>query len=58
MLKKINKKWFQHTIPKNSFIGWLVILNKLSTRDRLVQWGIVYFAGVVLLVSIFSFNVH
>lgn len=50
--------WFQHTIPKHLFIGWPVILNKLSTRDRLIQWGYTG-VGIVLRVEItLSLNVH
>lgn len=26
--------WFKGAIPKHSFICWLAILNRLSTRDR------------------------
>ena len=30
--------WFQHTIPKHSFIGWLAIKSKLQSY-RLLKWG-------------------
>jgi hypothetical protein len=31
--------WFPHNIPQHSFIGWLAIKNKLSTRARMLKWG-------------------
>ena len=31
--------WFHLTISRHSFIGWLVVINKLSTRDRMAKWG-------------------
>ena len=31
--------WFHLTISKHSFIGLLVVINKLSTRDRMAKWG-------------------
>ncbi|GKV27354.1 hypothetical protein SLEP1_g36534 [Rubroshorea leprosula] len=30
--------WFPHAIPKHSFIGWLAILNRLTTKARQKQW--------------------
>ena len=32
--------WFPTTIPKHSFIGCLAIKNRLTTKNRLLQWGI------------------
>lgn len=29
--------WFKEMIPRHSFISWLVVLNRLSTRDRQVK---------------------
>ena len=26
-------------IPKQAFIGWLVMLNRLSTKVRMLNWG-------------------
>ena len=31
--------WFQYHIPKSSVISWMAVLNRLSTKDRLVSWG-------------------
>lgn len=33
--------WFSSHIPKCSLISWLAIHNKLSTSDRLVQFGVI-----------------
>ncbi|GKU98316.1 hypothetical protein SLEP1_g11335 [Rubroshorea leprosula] len=30
--------WFSQAIPKHSFISWLAVLNRLSTRARQKQW--------------------
>lgn len=40
--KKIWQKLICFTlhVSKCSFVSWLVILNRLPTRDRLAQWGI------------------
>ena len=32
--------WFKEAIPNHSFIGWLVIRNRLSTKARLMEWGL------------------
>lgn len=31
--------WFKGAIPKHSFLMWLTHLDRLPTRDRLVNWG-------------------
>ncbi|CAN1192276.1 LINE-1 retrotransposable element ORF2 protein [Linum perenne] len=31
--------WKRPIIPRNSFLTWLVILNRIATRDKLFQWG-------------------
>jgi hypothetical protein len=31
--------WFPHAIPKQTFILWLTMHNRLSTGDRLLAWG-------------------
>ena len=31
--------WFPKHIPKHSFILWLAIRGRLTTRDKLLQWG-------------------
>jgi hypothetical protein len=31
--------WFDLTIPRHSFIGWLAMKNKLPTKERMIQWG-------------------
>ncbi|EOA33837.1 hypothetical protein CARUB_v10021318mg, partial [Capsella rubella] len=31
--------WFKERIPKHAFISWVVIRNRLTTRDRLRGWG-------------------
>ena len=52
--------WFHLTISKHSFIGLLVVINKLSTRDRMAKWGYlgdslcVFFVEIVLKVEIIS----
>ncbi|CAA7055588.1 unnamed protein product [Microthlaspi erraticum] len=33
--------WFKGHIPKHAFIFWLVVQNRLATRDRLRSWGLV-----------------
>lgn len=32
--------WFSRAIPRHSFHSWLVILDRIPTRDRLMQWGL------------------
>lgn len=32
--------WISRGIPRQSFHGWLVALNRLPTRDRLISWGL------------------
>ena len=34
--------WFSLAIPtsRHSVIGWMVALNKIPTKARLIQWGI------------------
>ena len=32
--------WFSRAIPRHSFHIWLVIQNRLPTRDRLINWGL------------------
>ncbi|KAI8560676.1 hypothetical protein RHMOL_Rhmol04G0275900 [Rhododendron molle] len=31
--------WFGQAVPRWSFIAWIAILGRLSTKDRLVSWG-------------------
>lgn len=31
--------WFKEAIPKHSFFTWIVVLNRLSTRDRQMGWN-------------------
>lgn len=31
--------WFSQAIPKQAFILWLAVLNRLTTGERLVTWG-------------------
>ncbi|CAN1300978.1 hypothetical protein LINPERPRIM_LOCUS24764 [Linum perenne] len=31
--------WKRPIIPRNSFLTWLVIINRIATRDKLFQWG-------------------
>ena len=33
--------WSSLNVPKHSFISWMAILNRLSTRDKMREWGIV-----------------
>ena len=32
--------WFSHGTPKYSFCVWLAAQNRLSTRDRMMQWNV------------------
>ncbi|XP_018448859.2 uncharacterized protein LOC108820409 [Raphanus sativus] len=32
--------WLSKDIPKHSFLTWLFVLNRCSTRDRLLNWGV------------------
>ena len=31
--------WYSKAIPKHAFIGWLAMLNRLSTKERMLKWG-------------------
>uniref|UniRef100_A0A2N9JAL9 Reverse transcriptase domain-containing protein n=1 Tax=Fagus sylvatica TaxID=28930 RepID=A0A2N9JAL9_FAGSY len=31
--------WYSLNIPRHSFIGWLAILSKLPTKERMLKWG-------------------
>ena len=31
--------WFSYGIPRQSFLTWLVLLDRCPTRDRLLRWG-------------------
>ena len=33
--------WSSLNVPKHFFISWMVILNRLPTRDRMREWEIV-----------------
>lgn len=35
-----NDVWAHYNIPKHNFIYWLVMLNRLQTRDKLVKIGV------------------
>ncbi|GAA0164614.1 hypothetical protein LIER_20207 [Lithospermum erythrorhizon] len=30
--------WFWHNVPRHSFILWLLVLERLETRDRVAKW--------------------
>lgn len=32
--------WLRGGIPRHSFLTWLVALNRIPTRDRLISWGL------------------
>ncbi|KAG2307466.1 hypothetical protein Bca52824_027214 [Brassica carinata] len=32
--------WTPRSIPRQSFHAWLVALNRIPTRDRLIGWGL------------------
>ena len=32
--------WYTKYVPKHSLIAWMVILNKLPTKEKLVNWGL------------------
>lgn len=40
--------WFHGNIPKYSFILWLVMRDRLTTRDRLICWGLQIPSGCLL----------
>ncbi|GKE08566.1 reverse transcriptase zinc-binding domain-containing protein, partial [Tanacetum coccineum] len=31
--------WFSQNIPKHAFIVWLAVQDKLTTQDKIIQWG-------------------
>ncbi|CAA7026437.1 unnamed protein product [Microthlaspi erraticum] len=33
--------WFKRRIPKHAFILWIALRNRLTTRDKLISWGMV-----------------
>lgn len=35
--------WFSQGVPRYSFITWLAVKNRLSTGDRMRQWGLVQY---------------
>ncbi|XP_010527562.1 PREDICTED: uncharacterized protein LOC104804897 [Tarenaya hassleriana] len=35
-----NVVWFARSVPKHSFMTWLVVRNRIPTRDRTNAWGI------------------
>ncbi|KAF8081654.1 hypothetical protein N665_0872s0001 [Sinapis alba] len=40
--------WFSQRIPKHAFILWLILKNRMLTRDRLRSWGLVVPAECLL----------
>lgn len=32
--------WFKGRIPKHAFLTWVVVRDRLVTRDRLISWGL------------------
>ncbi|XP_024012099.1 uncharacterized protein LOC112086740 [Eutrema salsugineum] len=36
----VKSVWFSNSIPKHSFIHWVVMRDRLPTRDRLRGWGL------------------
>lgn len=34
-----NSIWFKYSVPKFAFQSWLAIRNRLSTKDRMVNWS-------------------
>ena len=32
--------WFKKRIPKHAFITWLLVWDRMKTRDKLIAWGI------------------
>lgn len=43
--------WFKESVPRFCFIHWLAALGRLTTRDRLRQWGMNVPAACVLCAS-------
>ncbi|CAN7002699.1 unnamed protein product [Brassica rapa subsp. trilocularis] len=39
-LSELHSLGHQRAIPKHAFRTWLIILNRLPTRDRLREWGL------------------
>lgn len=40
--------WFREEVPRCSFITWMALLKRLSTRDRLISWGMTVLDACVL----------
>lgn len=40
--------WFQGRIPKHAFLSWIVVRDRLVTRDRLFRWGLLVPESCVL----------
>lgn len=40
--------WTSRDIPKHNFLVWLFVLNRCSTRDRLLSWGLSVDANCLL----------
>lgn len=39
--------WYAKCISKHAFICWLAMLNRLSTQDRMLDWGLIHSAKCV-----------
>ena len=38
--------WAAFIVPKYAIVAWMIILNRLSTKDRVKSWGLEVDAGV------------
>lgn len=50
--------WFKEIIPKQAFIVWVLMWDRLSTRDKLLNWGISVFPDCVLCGSMHETSSH
>ena len=49
--------WSYLAIPKHSIITWMAILNRLSTMDRLISWGIEMGAHAIFFIMILRLEI-
>lgn len=50
--------WFTGRVPKHAFISWLAARDRLTTRDRMLSWGLTVPANCVLCASLAESRDH
>lgn len=50
--------WFGQGAPRWSFIEWLVVLGRLSTKDRLISWGMAVSPQCTLCMTVLESHSH